>query len=109
LIVDFNDYFFDGWNRGSKLSSIMHPVRTVLVTEYTACVGYSWHQPQSKYYYVNNPPGTSPFLHAAYNDALNEVSFVDGHINYLKIYNDAVSMSGTYNPPAGYDYQWSGD
>ena len=67
------------------------------------------HQPQSQYHLVNNPPGAPPFLHAAWSNALNEVSYVDGHISYIKIFNDGMSLSIMYNPPAGYEYQWSGD
>ena len=108
-IVDYSDYFFNSGLRGIKLTSIKHPSLTVLVAEYTACVGFSWHQPQSRYVLVNNWPNATPFLHAAYNNALNEVSFADGHINYIKIYNDGISISFVYNPIPGYDYQWSGD
>jgi prepilin-type N-terminal cleavage/methylation domain-containing protein len=108
-IVDYSDYYFNGWMRGQKMSAIKHPTMTVLVTEYSACVGFSWHRPQSKYWLVNNPPNTSPYLHYAWNNALNEAGFIDGHINYIKIYNDGMSRSSEYNPPDGYDYQWSGD
>jgi len=107
-IVDYSDYYFNPWLTGRKLTAIKHPSLTALVTETSAGVGYSWHQPQPSYVLVNNPPNSRPFLHAAYNNALNEVGYVDGHINYIKIYNDGMSLSGTYNPPAGYDYQWSG-
>ncbi len=51
-----------------------------------------------------------------FNNAKNFVSFVDGHVSYIKIYwNSAAnsdgfySMAFYYDPPAGYDYQWSGD
>jgi prepilin-type N-terminal cleavage/methylation domain-containing protein len=108
-IVDYSDYFFNDWVAGAKLTSVRHPGLTVLVAEYPACVGYSWHQPRSNYILVNNPPNVEPFLHAAYNNAMNEVGYADGHINYIKIYNDEISLSIVYNPPAGYDYQWSGD
>lgn len=108
-IVDYSDYYFNPWLTGQKLTPIKHPSMTALVTETSAGVGYSWHQPQSAYVLVNNPPNAHPHLHAAYNNALNEVGYVDGHINYIKIYNDGMSLSGTYDPPAGYDYQWSGD
>jgi len=108
-IVDYSDYYFNPWLTGRKLSSILHSARTALVTETPSGVGYSWHDPQAKYVLVNNPPSARPFLHAAYNDALNEVSFVDGHLNYIKIYNDGNSLSGMYNPLSGYDYQWSRD
>lgn len=106
-IVDYNDYFFSSGLKGKKLSSIKHATMDVLVTEYTACVGYSWHEPQSKYVLVNNWPNAQPYLHGAYNNALNDVSFADGHVNYIKIYNDGISISCLYDPIPGYDYQWS--
>ena len=108
-IVDYTDYFFNGWQSGVRLTSIKQPSMTALVAEYCACVGYSFHQPQSKYVLVNNFPNSPPFLHAAYNNAMNEVGYVDGHINYIKIYNDGIAVSFFYNPIPGYDYQWSGD
>jgi prepilin-type N-terminal cleavage/methylation domain-containing protein len=84
---------------GVKLTSIKHPDRTVLVSEWSAAVPWSWHEP-------------SPSL--MFNDARNVVSFVDGHVNYIKIYwNSAPYAGGTmslavqYDPPASYDYQWS--
>src|SRR5215472_10976689 len=92
-IVDYNDYLFNSWLRGAALTSIVHPARTSLVTETCGCICYSWHAPQSHYVLVNNPPGAMPHLHAAYNNALNEVSFVDGHVDYIKIYNDGDSLS----------------
>ena len=108
-IVDYNDYYFNVWMPGKKTSSVKHPTLTALVTESSACVGYSWHRPQSNYVPVNNPPNVEPYLHYAYNNAMNEMSFVDGHINYIKIYNDGMSMSCEYEPTNGYDYQWNGD
>jgi prepilin-type N-terminal cleavage/methylation domain-containing protein/prepilin-type processing-associated H-X9-DG protein len=47
-----------------------------------------------------------------FNDAKNVVSFVDGHVSYIKIYYDSsvnggASQAYMYDPPAGYDYQWS--
>jgi hypothetical protein len=106
-IVDYNDYMFNPWQSGTKISAIPHPVVTLLVTETSGGVGYSWHQPQSSYVLVNNPPSAPPDLHAAYNNALNEVSFMDGHISYIKIYNDEMTISDSYDPILGYDYQWS--
>ena len=106
-IVDYSDYEFNPWQAGAKLTSIFHPTLTALVVEEPAGVGYSFHQPQSDYVLVNNPPYAHPFLHAAYNNALNEVSFVDGHVNYIKIYNNGEELSNDYDPIPGYDYQWS--
>lgn len=107
-IVDYSDYYFNVWLTGQKLTTVKHPGVTVLVMELSGEVGYSWHQPQPQYVLVNNPPNVPPYLHAAYNNAMNEVGYVDGHISYIKIYNDGMSMSCEYDPPAGYDYQWDG-
>jgi prepilin-type N-terminal cleavage/methylation domain-containing protein len=106
-IVNYSDYYFNVWNTGQKTSAVVQPARTALIAENPAGVGYSFHQPQSQYALVNNPPGAQPYLHAAYNNAMNLVSFVDGHLNYIKIYNDSVSISSCYDPPDSYDYRWS--
>lgn len=95
---------------GRKLSTIKHPARTVLVAEGTAFGPYSWHQPRPA---KTQPDGTLlPF----FNDARNVVSFVDGHVSYINIYwNSSTNSLGFltftffYDPPAEYDYQWSGD
>ena len=37
-------------------------------------------------------------------------SFVDGHVSYIQIYwNPGHNITIWYDPPAGYDYQWSAD
>lgn len=88
---------------GSKLSSIKTPARTVLVTEFPALDGYSWHQPVfsgQRYYY---------------NNAQDMLSFADGHVNYIKMYcgsnnpSHSFKLPLVFDPPAGYDYQWSGN
>jgi len=90
-----------------KLSSIKHPARTILVAEHPAYIPFSWHRPKQP---ISNPQNMF------FNDALDMVSFVDGHVSYIKIYWNTnlvgarypiQMMSGTYDPPAGYDYQWS--
>jgi prepilin-type N-terminal cleavage/methylation domain-containing protein len=106
-IVNYSDYYFNAWITGTKSSVVAQPTRTALVTELPADVGYSFHQPQSRYVLLNNPPGTEPYLHAGYSNALNEVSFVDGHVSYVKIYIDNITISGAYDPPADFDYRWS--
>jgi len=92
---------------GLKISSIRHPTRTVLVAEVSAFAPWSWHNPQ----WPNVPPEAP-----TYNNAGNMVSFVDGHVSYIKIYwnstrypNGYLTLAMEYDPPAGYDYQWSGD
>jgi hypothetical protein len=45
------------------------------------------------------------------NNAKDMVGFADGHVNYVKIYwnADLDSRSFNYDPPAGYEYKWSGN
>ena len=85
---------------GRKLSSIKHPTITVLVAEGPAYVPYSWHQPKQP---ISNPDNMF------FNNAMDMVSFVDGHVSYIKMYWNTKTFSMVYDPPAGYDYQWSGD
>ena len=102
-----NQYTLPGLT-GTKFSSVKHPVRTALVAETSAFYPWSWHNPQ--WPDVPREPLT-------YNDAKNMVSFVDGHVSYIKIYwnsglfyaKSANEFAMNYDPPAGYDYQWSGD
>ena len=91
---------------GRKLTSIRNPARTVLVAEWPVLMPYSWHQP------TRLPSGSV----AGVGDSKNMVSFMDGHVNYIKIYWDANATitpphfeAWHYDPPAGYDYQWTGD
>jgi prepilin-type N-terminal cleavage/methylation domain-containing protein len=122
---DFSSYAFNGANLlttnypnfayngilpgigGQKLSAVKNPAKTVLVVEASALEPYSWHQPKPPV------PGGWPMC----NDARNVVSFVDGHASYINIYwnstigypNGSISVAAYYDPPAGYDYQWSGN
>ena len=112
---NYSSYIFNGANEsknmpaehpllgiaGRKLSSIRHPSRTVLVSEWPAIIPYSWHDPKQPIAATNN---------CAFNNAKDVVSFVDGHVSYTKMYlKDSKSLSIQYDPPAEYDYQWSGD
>jgi hypothetical protein len=85
---------------GQRLSSIKHPASTILIAESPAMIPYSWHQPKRP---VADPQS------GCFNDAMDMVGFVDGHVSYIKMYWDTRSSSMVYDPPAGYDYQWSGD
>lgn len=87
---------------GTKLSSIVFPGKTVQVAEFPAFDSYSWHTPR--------PSGED-----YYNNAPNLLSFVDGHVNQVKMYYGTNNPSRlrqhplAFNPPPGYDYKWSGD
>jgi len=113
---DFSSYVFNGGDNvtrtnktktiaiprpgltGVKLSSVKHPSRTALISEGSAPCPWSWHEPSRQ---------------VQFNDAKNVVSFVDGHVSYIKIYWDSNFNNGVrseafmYDPPASYDYQWS--
>src|SRR4051794_32701224 len=115
---DFSSYLFNGGDNvprpfgkltpaypglgGVKLGSVRHPARTVLVAEASAFAPFSWHDPSS--HGVPDESGTK------YNDSRNILSYVDGHVSYYKIYwNPGHGEACWYNPPEGYDYQWSPD
>jgi hypothetical protein len=114
-ILDFSSYVFNGGDNvvrmvgsiattrpgltGVKLSAVKRPARTLLVTEASALAPWSWHAPASA---------------VVFEDAKNVVSFVDGHASYIKIYwnstplpNGGLTFALSYDPPDGYDYQWS--
>ena len=117
-LFDYSSYAFNGGDNtprkfgrltptypglgGVKLSAVRHPDRTVLVAEVSALAPYSWHDPSS--HGVAHKDGT------LYNDSKNVVSFVDGHVSYIKMYWDPGNgVAGWYDPPASYDYQWGPD
>ena len=72
------------------------------MAEVAALVPYSWHDPSSH--------GVASGDRTLYNDSKNVVSFVDGHVSYIKMYwNQGHGPAGWYDPPVSYDYQWSPD
>ncbi len=120
----FSDYSSYGFNAGTtnpilaintpglagkKVSSVREPAKTVLIAELSSLFPWSWHE-SKKPLAVEN---------AVFNDAKNMMSFVDGHVNYVKIYWNSnriesggiayVRNAADYDPPVGYDYQWSAD
>lgn len=112
--TDYSSYAFNGGNAlsnlpppyavpgvfGRKLDLILAPTKTALVSEASALFPWSWHQPQRP------PPGLWGI-----KDARNLLSYADGHVKYIPIYwNTNVNwVTAFYDPPAGYDYKWSGD
>jgi hypothetical protein len=89
---------------GVKLSWIKHPPKTILVAEHPAFIPYSWHQPKRPISFPSS---------CFFNNAMDMVGFVDGHVSYTKMFwktsPPPASSSCEYDPPAGYDYQWSPD
>ena len=78
---------------GKKLGAIRDPTKAVLTGEFTAFFGGSWH----------------PLKKEPYRDARSVLSFVDGHVAFIKIYWDGASPPTTYEPVPGYDYDWDGE
>jgi prepilin-type N-terminal cleavage/methylation domain-containing protein len=103
--TQFSSYGFNGLGTNDEphlaqkpFTSVREPSRTVLIAEISGAIGVSSHD--------RRQPLQFP-------DARNVMSFVDGHVSYLKIYwNGVKGMDGFpifYEPPAGYDYKWSGN
>jgi type II secretory pathway pseudopilin PulG len=100
----FTSYTFNGYEvqpgsipriTGKKFGAIRNPAKAVLAGEWTAFFGGAWH----------------PFNENLHPDSKALVGFVDGHTAVTKIYWDGVPGSSPrfYEPPAGYNYSWSGD
>jgi prepilin-type N-terminal cleavage/methylation domain-containing protein len=100
----FTSYTFNGYEvgpvaiariTGKKVGSIKNPSKAVLVGEWPAFFGGSWH----------------PVINQDYPNAKDVLSFVDGHAGLTRIYWDGVADSDpcSYEPPAGYDYSWDGE
>lgn len=100
----FTSYTFNGYEvgpdsipriTGKRMSAIRNPAKAVLLGEWPAYFGGSWH-PVSK----RQQPDTQ-----------NVLSFVDGHASFVRIYWDGVTDSSpcNYEPPTGYDYSWDGE
>ena len=106
-LTNFTSYLFNGGNTktnppvpgiaGARLGSLQNPAKTVLVAEGSAFGGFSWHKPQKE---------------LLFRDSLNEVGYVDGHVDFVKIFwNGSLGVTGAacfYDPPQGYAYTWSG-
>lgn len=100
----FASYTFNGYEAdsteipritGKKLGGIRKPEKAVLVGEWPAFFGGSWH----------------PKRENAFEDAENNIGFVDGHVKVTKIYWNGIEQSQprNYEPPIGYEYDWDGE
>jgi prepilin-type N-terminal cleavage/methylation domain-containing protein len=102
---DYTSYVFNGVNlpgvpniAGWQVSSVREPGRTLMVMEWTAHAPLSWHKSKTG-------KANTPF----YNDAESVVGFVDGHVNFIKIYYDGMNAAYTRDPIGGYNYKFGGD
>ncbi len=76
--------------------SVREPSKLILEGELSGAFGLSSHE--------RKQPHQFP-------DARNVMSFVDGHVSYIRMYWNGVNgfdgCPAFYEPPAGYDYAWS--
>lgn len=92
-----------------RLTAVKHPNRTVLVAEVSALIPFSWHDPRPAGV-IRGPNGRVTGDGTMYNNSKNVVSFVDGHVSYIKMYQHPPNgPAAWYDPPDNYDYQWSPD
>src|SRR6267142_1426197 len=96
-LLDYGSYVYNGCDNnynplgnnllgndklGFPLANVKHPSRTVMMAEWPIHWGYSWHK------------SLTGNQNISYNDAINNVSFVDGHAKYIRLYyNPGVSTS----------------
>jgi prepilin-type N-terminal cleavage/methylation domain-containing protein len=104
----FSSYWFNGLARGDDtndvgmaqkpFASVHEPAKTELIGEISGGGGLSSHDRRQP---------------LQFQDAPNVMSFVDGHVGYIKIYwNGTQGLGGFpafYEPPDGYDYKWTGN
>ena len=92
--LDWGSYNYNGINNQEpstnnllsiKLSTVVHPTRTWLISEWCFTWAYSWHDSRT---------GNA---NVSYNNAIANVGFVDGHSGYIRAYYNA--FDGTF-PPA---------
>ena len=102
---DYTSYVFNGVNlpgipniAGWEVSAIQQPQKTLLVMEWTAHAPLSWHKSRTG-------QANMPF----YNDAQSVVGFVDGHVDFIRIYYDGFNAAYTRDPISGYAYKYRGD
>jgi prepilin-type N-terminal cleavage/methylation domain-containing protein len=85
---------------GHLISAIRDPAKTVMIGDAPAWMGYSWHEPRRII-----PPDLWLF-----DNALNMIGYVDGHVSYTKIHFDLKKgPSCYYDPPVGFEYKWSAE
>ncbi|HTR43283.1 MAG TPA: prepilin-type N-terminal cleavage/methylation domain-containing protein [Pseudomonadales bacterium] len=101
----YSSYFFNGSADGDDdpraarpFSQVRRPAEMVLAAEDSGALGLSTHNRKQPY---------------QFNNALNVMSFVDGHISCIQIYWNGTTgfdgIPGLYNPPGGYEYEWFAD
>jgi prepilin-type processing-associated H-X9-DG protein len=84
---------------GRRLDTLPHPALTVMIGEASAYSPYSWHEPRKPFGIENSK----------FNDSRNMLAFADGHVAWMKMFFSGEKIAWSHNPPANYNYQWTGD
>jgi prepilin-type N-terminal cleavage/methylation domain-containing protein len=105
-VTHYSSYFFNGKastnddTRAAQkpFASVGEPSKFILAGEDSGGLSLSAHDRKEPY---------------QFNNALNVMSFVDGHVSYIPMYWNGVKgldgISALYEPPAGYNYRWFSD
>jgi len=110
LLTNYPNFAYNGvlpGIGGQKLTAVKNPIKTLLVLEAAGLMPYAWHEGKPRL------SGGVPMNSGCPNMA----SFADSHAGMTKMYwnsdlrypNGGLSVAAYYDPPAGYDYQWSGN
>jgi len=107
--LDYGSYVFNGCDNAGNppaqttllsmtLSNVKHPTRTWMMSEWPIHWSYSWHE---------NPYGQKD---VAFKDAQVNVSMVDGHARFIRVYYNLALGSApfgylTKDIPPSYEYQ----
>jgi prepilin-type N-terminal cleavage/methylation domain-containing protein len=107
--LDYGSYVFNGCDNYNndpvkttlldmKLSTVKHPTRTWIMSEWPIHWSYSWHK------------SLTGDANISYKDAIDNVSFVDGHASYIKLFYNATLGPAPFayttpQIPGSYNYQ----
>jgi len=110
LLTNYPNFAYNGvlpGIGGYKLTPVKNPAKTLLVLEAAGLMPYAWHEGKPRL------SGVVPM----HSGCPNMASFADSHADLTLMYwnsdvrypNGGLSVAAYYDPPAGYDYQWSGN
>ena len=94
--LDYGSYNYNGINNTEpstnnllniKLTDVRHPTRTWLMAEWCFTWAYSWHD------------SLTGEKNISYNNAIANVSFVDGHASFIKAYYNASDGTAPFAYP----------
>jgi prepilin-type N-terminal cleavage/methylation domain-containing protein/prepilin-type processing-associated H-X9-DG protein len=88
--VNFNGLAQDDDLSNRSLFTTRRPSQTLMVLDWGGYPGFSWHDPQPA---------------SQYDNALNNVCFVDGHVSYIPFYWPGTGWSYSY-APINDSYTW---